>query len=295
MIIDDQRWRKLLADRAERPELVLAKAEARRRRPLLGRDGRLMLVAADHVARNIYRVGSDLLAMADRRRLLENVVVALRRPGVDGLLATPDVVEELLLLDELAEKVVIGSMNRGGLTGSVWSLDDRFTAYDAATIERMGLDGGKVLLRVDLSDPGTNLTLEACAHAVSDLASRKLMAMVEGLPAHRDEDGHVRVSEDPAELIHVVGVCAALGVTSAYTWLKLPANDDMERVMATTTLPTLLLGGDPGDREAELFAKWQRAMAIPQVRGLVAGRSLLYPKSGDVAAAVDLAVKVVHG
>jgi DhnA family fructose-bisphosphate aldolase class Ia len=293
MIIDDQRWRKLLADRAERPELVRAKADARRRRPLLGRDGRLMLVAADHVARNIYRVGNDPLAMADRRRLLENVVVALRRPGVDGLLATPDVVEELLLLDELHDQVVIGSMNRGGLTGSVWSLDDRFTAYDAATIERMGLEGGKMLLRVDLSDPGTNLTIEACAHSVSDLASRKLMAMVEGLPAHRDADGHVRVSEDPDELIHVVGVCAALGVTSAYTWLKLPAAD--ERVMATTTLPTLLLGGDPGDREAELFAKWQRAMAIPQVRGLVAGRSLLYPKSGDVAAVVDLAVKVVHG
>lgn len=293
MIIDGQRWARLLADRAERPELIQRKADARRRRPLLGSDGRLMLVAADHVARNIYRVGDDPLAMADRRRLLENVIVALRRPGVDGLLAAPDVVEELLLLDELDDKVVIGSMNRGGLTGSVWSLDDRFTAYDAATIERMGLDGGKMLLRIDLTDPGTNLTLEACAHAVTDLASRKLMAMVEGLPARRDEEGQVRLSEDPDDLIRVVGVCSALGVTSAYTWLKLPAAD--ERVMATTTLPTLLLGGDPGDREAELFARWQAAMALPQVRGLVAGRSLLYPKSGDVAAAVDLAVKVVHG
>jgi len=34
-------------------------------------------------------------------------------------------------------------------------------------------------------------------------------------------------------------------------------------------------------------------MAIPQVRGLVAGRTLLYPKNGDVAGAVDAAAAIV--
>ncbi|MBA3390951.1 MAG: hypothetical protein H0U02_16610 [Rubrobacter sp.] len=36
-------------------------------------------------------------------------------------------------------------------------------------------------------------------------------------------------------------------------------------------------------------------MEIPQVRGLVAGRTLLYPGDGDVAAAVDAAAAIVSG
>jgi len=93
-----------------------------------------MLIAADHPARGALGVRNDPLAMGDRRELLERLVVALARPGVDGVLATPDVVEDLLLLGALDDRVVVGSMNRGGLAGSVSELDDRFTAYDAAGI-----------------------------------------------------------------------------------------------------------------------------------------------------------------
>jgi hypothetical protein len=65
--------------------------------------------------------------------------------------------------------------------------------------------------------------------------------------------------------------------------------------MASTTLPTLLLGGDPGDNESELIEQWAHALTLPGVRGLVVGRSLLYPGSGDVAKAVDVAAQLVHG
>ena len=74
------------------------------------------------------------MAMADRRSLLARLVEALQHPDVDGVLGTPDVVEELLLLGALEDKVVIGSMNRGGLDGATWTMDDRFTGYDAASI-----------------------------------------------------------------------------------------------------------------------------------------------------------------
>jgi hypothetical protein len=36
-------------------------------------------------------------------------------------------------------------------------------------------------------------------------------------------------------------------------------------------------------------------MALPQVKGLVVGRTLLYPGDGDVAAAVDAAAAIVSG
>ena len=65
--------------------------------------------------------------------------------------------------------------------------------------------------------------------------------------------------------------------------------------MDATTLPTLLLGGDPQGAPAETYASWGRALDLPSVRGLVVGRALLYPREGDVAAAVDVAADLVHG
>jgi hypothetical protein len=294
-VIDDRRYLELLDARARHPERIEQAAAARRRRPLLAEDGRLCLVAADHPARAAVKVGSQPLAMARRRDLLGRLLVALAQPGVDGVLGTPDIIEDLLLLDALHGRVAIGSMNRGGLPGSAWELDDRFTAYDADAIARSGLDGGKMLLRLALNDPGSAETLDGCARAVTQLSARKLVAMVEPLPACREANGTVRISKDPDELIRLIGVASGLSASSAYTWLKVHVTEEMERVLEATTLPTLLLGGDPGDRQAEMFEEWQRALRIPQVRGLVAGRALLYPADGDVAGVVATAARMVHG
>lgn len=294
-ILDDSRYRTLLETRSADPEAVRAAASARQRRPLLGADGRLVIVAMDHPARRIMGVGDDSRAMANRRRVLENTIRALRRPGVDGLLATPDILEDLLLLGELDDRLLFGSMNRGGLTGSAWELDDRFTAYDPETIAGMGLNGGKMLVRILDDDPGSIATLEACAQAVTSLAGKGLVAMVEPLPAFRDDEDRVRISSDMDHIVAAVAVASALGATSAYTWLKLPAAPDPDAMMAATTLPALLLGGDPGPDSEALIAAWKRAMDIPNVRGLVAGRSLLFPPDGNVERATDQAVEIVHG
>jgi hypothetical protein len=103
----------------------------------------------------------------------------------------------------------------------------------------------------------------------------------------------VRNRADADSLIRAIAIVSGLGTTSAYLWLKLPVVDDLARVMRATSLPTLLLGGDPGDDPQATFGSWEQAMAIPQVRGLVAGRTLLYPKDGDVARAVDAAAAIV--
>ena len=91
-----------------------ARAAARSSAP----DGRLLLVAADHPARGALGVRGDGAAMASRSDLLERLVTALSRPGVDGVLGTPDILDDLLLLGALDDKVAIGSMNRGGLQGA---------------------------------------------------------------------------------------------------------------------------------------------------------------------------------
>lgn len=208
-------------------------------------DGRLLVIAADHPARGALGVRDDRRAMASRSDLLRRLAIAVSRPGVDGVLGTPDILEDLLLAGLLEGRIVFGSMNRAGLQGAVFELDDRFTAYDAATIERLGLNGGKMLTRVAYDDPATAPTLEACGRAITDLAGRGKIALVEPFLSSRGADGWVRNHLDPDSVITSVAIAAGLGATSACTWLKLPVVSEMERVLDATTLPTLLLGGDP--------------------------------------------------
>ncbi|MEV0272477.1 MAG: deoxyribose-phosphate aldolase [Hamadaea sp.] len=286
----DDEIRSLVRQRAGRPERITEAALARRR-PVAWGEQRLMIIAADHPARGSIGVRDKPDAMASRIDLLHRLRTALSRPGVHGVVGTADIVEDLLLMGELDDRLVIGSMNRGGLTGTVFELDDRFTGYDARTIADMGFDGGKMLCRIDPGDPGTASTLEACGKAVTELARGRMMAMVEPLPVRRI-DGKAQLDTDPGALIRAIGVGQALGATSAYTWLKLPVVEDMDRVLEATTLPVLLLGGDSAGEQA--YAGWQKALTNPGVRGLVVGRALLYPPDDDVAAAVDAAAAMVR-
>ena len=274
------------------PAAVRERLRARAPYPGPGAAQNLLLIAADHPARGALAAGDDSMAMADRGDLLERIVTALSRPGVTGFVGTADVVEDLALLGALDGKMVFGSMNRGGLAGASFEMDDRFTAYDARGVAEAGLDGGKMLLRVDLEDPACASTLESCARAVDALSERGLVAMIEPFASHR-VGGRVRNDLSPDAMARVIAIASGLGRTSAYTWLKLPVVDDMERVMAASTLPTLILGGEVREDADAAMAGWAKALALPTVCGLVIGRSLLYPRDGDVAAAVDEAVALL--
>lgn len=279
--------------RTRRPEAVAEAAARRTRRPLVDTTGRLMIVAADHPARGALGVGDRKLAMANRADLLERLCLALGRPGVDGVLATADILDDLLLLGALDGKVVMGSMNRGGLQGARFELDDRFTGHRAEDIERLGFDAGKLLLRIDYDDPGSLTTLESTARAIDDMAARRLPLFVEPFISRRAPDGKLTNDLSAEAVTKSIAIASGLGGTSAYTWLKVPVTDDpddMAEVMATSTLPAVLLGGEVGDDQDGAYEKWRGALRLPTVRGLVVGRSLLYPADGDVAAAVDTAV-----
>lgn len=292
--LDPEALALLTETRVSAPGTIADRWQARTRRPLVGPDGRLLIVAADHPARGALGVRGDKQAMGSRSELIGRLVEALSRPGVDGVLGTADILEDLLLLGALEGKVVIGSMNRGGLQGATFELDDRFTAYRAQDIAANGLDGGKMLTRIAHGDPGTAPTLEASAKAVTQLAEHGLMALVEPFISVR-EGGQVVNRLDPDSTILSMHIAAGLGATSAHTWLKLAVVDELERVLDATTLPTLLLGGDPDTHPDETYASWGRALELPSARGLVVGRALLYPPDGDVAGAVDIAAGLVHG
>jgi DhnA family fructose-bisphosphate aldolase class Ia len=154
------------------------------------------------------------------------------------------------------------------------------------------MNGGKMLCRIDLEDPGTVATMAACAQAIDELAAHGLIAMLEPFMSMR-VDGKVRNDLSPDAVIKSIHIGQGLGSTSAYTWMKLPVVDEMDRVMEATTMPTLLLGGDPADPD-EAFASWEKALALPSVRGLIVGRTLLYPADDDVSSAVATAASMVR-
>jgi DhnA family fructose-bisphosphate aldolase class Ia len=278
--------------RAADPAAVARAWANRLTRPTVRGNGNLMIVAADHPARGALAVGKRPTAMNSRTDLLDRLRAALADPGVDGVLATSDILDDLVLLGALEDKVVFSSFNRGGLAGSAFELDDRMTGATAASTAAAKMNGGKMLCRIDLDDPGTVATMAACAQAVDQLAASGLIAMLEPFMSRRVE-GKVRNDLSPDAVIKSIHIGQGLGSTSAYTWMKLPVVEEMDRVMEATTLPTLLLGGDPADPD-EAFASWEKALALPSVRGLIVGRTLLYPPDDDVSSAVATAVAMVR-
>ncbi|MGX8906177.1 Cgl0159 family (beta/alpha)8-fold protein [Streptomyces netropsis] len=282
----------LVKVRSRHPEAVAEAAARRARRPLIGDSGRLLIIAADHTARGVLAVGDRAHAMANRADLLERLCLALSRPGVDGVLGTADILDDLLLLGALEHKVVVGSMNRGGLSGAAFEMDDRFTGHRAADLAGLGFDAGKLLLRIDYDDPGSLSTMVATARAIDDMAAHRLPVFVEPFLSRRVA-GKVHNDLSAEAVTKSIAIASGLAGTSAYTWLKVPVTDDaddMARVMETSTLPAVLLGGDVGEGQDAAYEKWRAALRLPTVQGLVVGRALLYPADGDVVGAVDTAV-----
>lgn len=290
---DPRRYEELTRIRLEDPRAVQRAADARVRHPGLEYGRQNFIVAADHPARGALSVRGQTDAMADRRDLLDRLLVALAEPDVDGVLASPDILDDLLLLGALDGKLVFGSMNRGGLSGLVNEIDDRFTGHTARALKVLGADGGKMLTRIHYGDTATVVAMEATARAVNDLAELDLIAMVEPFISVTSQ-GKVSNDLSAEAVIKSAAIASALGQSSAHTWLKLPVVPDMERVMAATTLPTVLLGGDPSESPDEIFANWGRALSLPGVQGLTVGRTLLYPQDGNVAGAVSAAASLLR-
>jgi hypothetical protein len=57
-------------------------------------------------------------------------------------------------------------MNRGGLAGARFEMDDTFTAYTVDRIVASGIAAAKAMFRLDFYSPDSLKTLTACAAAV---------------------------------------------------------------------------------------------------------------------------------
>ncbi|MEJ7711806.1 MAG: hypothetical protein WKF84_18545 [Pyrinomonadaceae bacterium] len=223
--------------RVSDPDRSLRVAQARKRRDNLTVDGKLNILAADHPARRVTYVGDNPLRMADRHEYLARILRVLMSDAVDGLLATMDILEDLLILHDLMqeaggpgflnEKVLLASFNRGGLLGSSWEIDDPMSGPTAATCAEWKLDGAKVLLRICDEEPDSLKTLLATVRAITELNAIGLPMFLESLPVAKTENGY-KIIKTAEELSRTAGAASAMGDSSRYLWLKLPYCDNYE-------------------------------------------------------------------
>ena len=290
--------------RVTQPGTIHAQALARRKRANLTRDGKLVILACDHPQRGVTQSGNAPLVMGNRHEYLGRALRIITDPSLDGVMAPPDLIEELFIVDYLVQqgggpsflddRVLVGCMQRGGIAGVVGEINDRFSAYTSESIAAERLDGGKMMFRFIPEDEGTLLTIDYCARAVTELHRRNLFAFVEPLP-QEFVDGKYKVNASVPVLVKLANVSAALGESSQHTWLKIPYVAGYETVALSTTLPILMLGGESaGDVGPTLknFAAGLQAGA--SVRGAMIGRNILFPGQGDPLAAALAVNAAVH-
>ena len=286
------------------PARSLRSAQARKRRERLTSDGKLSILAADHPARRVTRVADDPLRMADRQDYLARTLRVLMCDAVDGVLATMDILEDLLIIHDLMRasggpafldgKLLIASLNRGGLLGSSWEIDDPMSGPTPATCAEWGLDGAKILLRICDDEPDSLKTLLATVRAITELNAFGLPTFLESLPVIKTEKGY-SVIKTAEELTRIVGAASALGDSSRYLWLKLPYCENYEMVARATTLPILLLGGESvGDAAPFLRELAAGLLAGPNVRGALVGRNVLYPGDEDPLSIAEAVGGIIH-
>lgn len=292
--------------RMGKPNAIQDAVKARVRRKQLTEDGRLVIVAADHPARRVTNVGSNPTAMGDRLDYLGRIMRTMMGKGVDGLMATPDIIEEVLLIDQMLRernvpsildgKLLIGSMNRSGLAGVEYEMDDRMTAMTTEHLLEMGCDGGKMLLRFDVEKYSrySIATMDYCAKAVSECRKVGLPTFIEPLPVENKGDGYKVIMEANA-LIQVIGVAVSLGGSTSDMWIKVPVVPEYNRVVKSTTLPILMLGGASKENPLSTIRAFEQGMGEgANVRGVMVGRNVLYSGKDDPLAVVEAIAKLVH-
>jgi hypothetical protein len=290
--------------RIEETDAILAHAANRKKRTKITRDGKIIILAADHPGRRVTALRKDPIGMGDRYDYLGRVLRVITDERFDGIMATTDMIEDILIVDYLYgkktgtsfldDKVIIGCMNRGGHAGSQFEMEDDFTSYSAQSLKKFNLDGGKMMYRLDPSDHGSILTIKQCAAAITELSRLGLYAFVEPVTVE-GKDKNYAFKTDVETLVRDVGAASALGETSLYTWLKISYNDQFERIARSTTLPILLLGGPAKESPLEMITSFEHAMkAAPNVRGAMVGRNVTFVQDEDPRAVALGLSMIIH-
>ena len=226
----------------------------------------MLILAADHRARGV-------ITVEPYRAYLAALQAAL--PHADGILASAQPLRDLARRGAVEPRhTTYLSINRTGLAGSTFELDDRLVA-SVETAAAEGWTGIKHMVRIDRSDPLTAPALELLGRVLEDARAARIEALIEALPWG---DGRMRHDVDAIVLAAVVAhdIGAPL--------LKVPVPDAaagaarvdaVARVVASVGVPVLFLGGPRGDGDREATLAEIRDVMEGGAAGVAVGRVVI--------------------
>jgi len=244
-----------------------------------------LILAADHRARGVVTIESYA-------EYLAALTAAL--PACDGILASAQPLEDLVRSGAVASAHrTYLSINRTGLAGAAWELDDRLVATVARAASD-GYDGVKLMTRIDLADPRTSGALELLGRVLEESRASGLEALVEAVTWR---DG--RISDDADDIVHA----AVIGHDLGAALLKVPVPSEapgparveaVGRIVASVGVPVLFLGGPQRGGPDPLAPVLDEARDVMDGggAGLAIGRAVLL--DADPAAAAARLAAIVH-
>jgi DhnA family fructose-bisphosphate aldolase class Ia len=213
-----------------------------------------VVLAADHRARGV-------VTTENYRDYVAALVQAL--PSCDGILATAQPLGDLRAAGHLTpEHRTYLSLNRTGLVGSAFELDDRLVAT-VPRAEADGWTGVKHMTRIDMADPQTAAALELLGQVLEQARATGLEALIEPLVWR---DGRVARETDAIVLAAVIAHDMGAPVLKVPVPSVTPGEERQRavaRVVASVGVPVLFLGGPLGEGG--------RAEVLDEVRDVMAG------------------------
>ncbi len=243
-----------------------------------------LILAADHRPRGV-------MTIEGYAPYLAALTAAL--PACDGILASRQP------LADLAASGAVGpghrtylSINRTGLAGSAFELDDRLVT----TVERAAADGWtgiKHMTRIDLTDPLTAAALELLGRVIDEARFAGVEALVESLSWR---DG--RMARDTDAVVSAAVIAHDLGAPV----LKVPVPDvapgrdrvaAVARVVASVGVPVLFLGGPRRESGRQAVLDEVRDAMAGGAAGMAIGRVVFEDPEPEKMA--RLVADAVHG
>jgi DhnA family fructose-bisphosphate aldolase class Ia len=242
-----------------------------------------LILAADHRARGVMTMES-----------YDDYVGALVRalPSCDGILATAQPLADLAEAGHLTpgHRTYL-SLNRTGLAGSVFELDDRLVA----TVPRADADGWtgvKHMTRIDMGDPLTSPALELLGQVLEQARSAALEALIEPLMWREG-----RVARDTDSIVFAAVIAHDMGAPV----IKVPVpaakpggerQRAVARVVASVGVPVLFLGGPLGEAGRRQVLEEVRDVMQGGGSGMAMGRAVY--QDPDPAEMAGLVGALVH-
>jgi DhnA family fructose-bisphosphate aldolase class Ia len=241
-----------------------------------------LILAADHRARAVLTTENWAEFTGALARAL---------PFCDGILATAEPLTSLAASGHVtALHRTYLSINRTGLAGSTFELDDRLVA----SVPRAAADGWtgvKHMTRIDMEDPATAPALELLGKVLEQSRQEGLEALVEPLLWH---EGRVRRDADAVVLAAVI----AHDMGAPVIKVPVPAANSgadrqraVARVVASVGVPVLFLGGPRTAAGRERVLDEVRDVMEGGGAGMAMGRTLYQdPDPAEMAGLVDALV-----